>query len=153
MESTVALNEYVDVSGQMLPVYEYDSADPDPAQNSVGSETSHVRAITAVSRSRRRRSASRAGGRVGSPRTWVMATPRTTRGTPRLIGMAATAETKATGMPARSSSIAIVAPQRLHVPQVAVMMAAATPSRVSWLAISRPNRRACAAVVPTPTVT
>ena len=82
-----------------------------------------------------------------------MATPRTTRGTPRLIGIAGTADTNATGRPARSSSMAIVAPQRLHVPHVAVMMAAATPSRVSSLAISRPKRRACAAVVPTPTVT
>ncbi len=82
-----------------------------------------------------------------------MATPWMTRETPKLNGIAGTAETKATGIPRCSSSSAIVAPQRLQVPQVAVMITPSTRSRARSAAISRPNLRASSTAVPTPTVT
>jgi hypothetical protein len=61
----------------------------------------------------------------------VTAMPGSTRGTPIAMGMLGMAEQKATGMPARSISLAIVDPQRLQVPQVAVRMAAWMPASLN----------------------
>ena len=55
-------------------------------------------------------------------------------------------------IPALSISRVIVAPQRVHVPQVEVMIAAVTPSASNSAAISRPILAASACVVPVPTV-
>ncbi len=55
-------------------------------------------------------------------------------------------------IPARSISLVIVAPQRVQVPQVEVMIAAWMPSLISSCAISLPIRAASACVVPVPTV-
>jgi hypothetical protein len=48
------------------------------------------------------------------------------------------------GKPARSISLSIVAPQRVQVPQVEVMMTASTPSALRCSTISRPMRAASA---------
>ena len=63
----------------------------------------------------------------------------TMRLTPSENGIRWSAEYMTVGMPARSSSLTIVAPQRLQVPQVAVKMTARIPSRLSSSASSRPN--------------
>jgi len=55
-------------------------------------------------------------------------------------------------IPALSISFAIVAPQRVQVPQVELMMTASTPSLVRSFAISRANFTAFATEVPLPTV-
>ncbi len=55
-------------------------------------------------------------------------------------------------MPAFSISLAIVAPQRVQVPQVEVRIAARIPFFFSCSAISLPIRAASACVVPVPTV-
>jgi hypothetical protein len=81
-----------------------------------------------------------------------MREPFTTRFAPTFSASAGMAEIIATGMPARSSSFAIVAPQRLQVPQVATSSAPATPAGRSSAAISAPIRRACPTAVPTPLV-
>ena len=61
-------------------------------------------------------------------------------------------ETCTVGSPARSSSRAIAAPQRVLVPHVDVRMTASTPAARSFSAISAPIRALCASVVATPTV-
>lgn len=57
------------------------------------------------------------------------------------------------GKPARSISLASVAPQRVPVPQVLVTMAACTPSAINCLAMSPPMAVALVTLVPVPTVT
>ena len=59
----------------------------------------------------------------------------------------------AVGMPARSSSLASVAPQRVPVPQVEVRMAARAPEWRRSAAHSTPKRWALATEVPFPAVT
>ncbi len=61
-------------------------------------------------------------------------------------------QTWTAGSPARSSSLTIVAPQRVQVPQVEVRMTACTPSEVRRSAICRPNSLACSTEVAFPTV-
>lgn len=56
------------------------------------------------------------------------------------------------GKPAFSISLVIVAPQRVHVPQVEVKMTAETCASSRCWAISAPIRLASACVVPVPTV-
>ncbi len=56
------------------------------------------------------------------------------------------------GIPARSSSFVIVAPQRVPVPQVEVRITACTPSAIKTRAISWPNLRPFSRVVPLPVV-
>ncbi len=93
---------------------------------SVDSVTSMVSAVRAFAVSRSRRAYSRSSGKAGSPKTYGTAFPCTIRGTPTDAGMVGIAVHRATGIPRRSISFAIVAPQRLQVPQVAVRMAACT---------------------------
>ena len=59
----------------------------------------------------------------------------------------------AVGIPARSSSLLSVAPQRVPDPQVAVRIAAWTPALCSSAAHSTPKRLASATAVPLPVVT
>lgn len=61
-------------------------------------------------------------------------------------------QTWAVGSPARSSSLVIVAPQRVQVPHVEVKMTACTPSLMHLAAISLPKRTACRTEVAFPTV-
>lgn len=72
---------------------------------------------------------------------------------PTVREMGTIAHRCAVGRPARSSSLASVAPQRVHVPQVDVRMTACTPVSISARAMSRPNFRARATDVAFPTVT
>ena len=62
-------------------------------------------------------------------------------------------EMKAVGIPCRSNSFAIVAPQRVHVPQVAVKMTPSTDEARSSRAISPAKRRALVVLAPLPTNT
>ncbi len=57
------------------------------------------------------------------------------------------------GRPARSISLASVAPQRVPVPQVLVTIAAWTPSAINCCAMARPIAVAFVTLVPVPTVT
>ena len=56
------------------------------------------------------------------------------------------------GIPARSISFAIVAPQRLQVPQVATSTQAWTPASMNCFAISAPILSESPTAVPTPLV-
>lgn len=95
---------------------------------------------------------SRSGPRDGSPQTCSILEPLTTLGAPVVRARLYRAEIIPTGMPARSISLAIVAPQRLQVPQVATRMQPVTPAlTISW-AISLPMRLESATAVPTPLV-
>ena len=81
-----------------------------------------------------------------------MATLGTMRFAPTVLEMVVIEQTCAVGRPARSSSLTIVAPQRVQVPHVLVSTTACTPSFTSSGAISVPNRRAAATEVALPTV-
>ena len=61
-------------------------------------------------------------------------------------------QTCAVGSPARSSSLASVAPQRVQVPHVEVRMTACTPTFTSFAAMSAPNPAARPTEVALPTV-
>ena len=76
----------------------------------------------------------------------------TMRLAPTITATGVMVETCAVGRPARSSSFAIAAPQRVLVPQVEVRITASTPAARSCSAISRPMRSLWASVVATPTV-
>lgn len=71
---------------------------------------------------------------------------------PTVLEMGTIVHTCTAGIPALSISFAIVAPQRVHVPQVELRMTAWTPSRMRSLAISWANPFALATAVPLPTV-
>ena len=88
----------------------------------------------------------------GSPHTCSTLTPLTTRLTPAASGMVGMALMRAVVIPAFSSSLEIVAPQRLQLPQVATSKAAVTPLDANSPAISAPMRLALVTEVPLPTV-
>lgn len=71
---------------------------------------------------------------------------------PTVLEIGVTVQIWATGKPARSISFAIVAPQRVQVPQVEVRMTAVTPSASSCLPISVPKTSALPTEVPVPVV-
>ena len=75
------------------------------------------------------------------------------RGAPTRSAIDVRLHRSAVGIPARSSSLASVAPQRVPVPQVAVRMAALAPEWRKSAAHSTPKRRALATEVPLPAVT
>jgi hypothetical protein len=81
-----------------------------------------------------------------------MATAGTIRLAPTVLEMGTILQICTVGIPARSISFAIVAPQRVQVPQVELIMTAWTPSLTRSLAISRANSLALATAVPLPTV-
>ncbi|SEM23118.1 hypothetical protein SAMN04489760_10772 [Syntrophus gentianae] len=81
-----------------------------------------------------------------------MATAGTIRFAPTVREMGTTVQIWTAGIPALSISLAIVAPQRVQVPQVEVISTARTPSRIRSRAISRANCPALATDVPFPTV-
>jgi hypothetical protein len=77
----------------------------------------------------------------------------TIRGAPTRRAMEVRLHRSAVGMPARSSSFASVAPQRVPVPQVEVRTAALTSEWCRSAAHSMPKRRALPTDVPLPAVT
>ncbi len=81
-----------------------------------------------------------------------MATLGTMRLAPTVCEIGTIEQTCAVGMPARSSSLTIVAPQRVQVPHVEVRITAWTPTLTSSAAISRPYSSARATEVALPTV-
>lgn len=113
---------------------------------------STVRAVRAVAIRRSRSAYSWSSVKAGSPSRYGTAFPCRIRETPSDSGMVGIAVQRATGIPNRSISFVIVAPQRLQVPQVAVRMAACTWASTNSRAISRPNWRARATGMTLPTV-
>lgn len=109
-------------------------------------------ALSAASTIWRRSCRSRSGGSSGSPSGWRIALAGMILEAQNAIGIAGIAENITVGRPNRSSSRAIVAPQRLQVPQVAVRMTAWTPAASNSSPISRPKRRARSMGAPAPTV-
>lgn len=81
-----------------------------------------------------------------------MATLGTIRFAPTVREMGTIEHTWAVGSPARSSSLTIVAPQRVQVPQVEVRITACTPASFNRPAISSPKPRARSTEVALPTV-
>ena len=81
-----------------------------------------------------------------------MATVGTIRLAPTVMEMGVTVHMCTTGMPARSISFTIVAPQRVQVPQVEVMMTASTPAASIFWAYSAAKALDEATAVPLPTV-
>ena len=76
----------------------------------------------------------------------------TIRFAPTVFEIGTIVQTCAAGRPARSISLASVAPQRVHVPHVDVMTTACTPTLTSIAAISSPKRTARRTDVALPTV-
>lgn len=71
---------------------------------------------------------------------------------PTVIEIGITVHMCTTGKPARSISLTIVAPQRVHVPQVEVKITASTSFAFKSTAISAANFLELATEVPLPTV-
>ena len=89
---------------------------------------------------------------LGFPQTCSIRFPRMTLGAPVVKAKLNNAVMNATGIPAFSISFAIVAPQRLHVPQVATIITASTFAAFRSCAISRPILFESATGVPLPEV-
>ena len=81
-----------------------------------------------------------------------MAMLGTIRLAPTVLEIVTIEQTCAAGKPTRSSSLTIVAPQRVHVPHVDVRITASTPAFFSRDAISTPNFLASFTEVALPTV-
>ncbi len=112
-----------------------------------------ARAAKALRNCDRRQASSSSGERVGSPTGWGMRPEARMRFAPAFCAIDVMAVSSTAGSPARSISLASVAPQRVPVPQVLVTMAAWTPSAMSCLAMALPMADAFVTLVPVPTVT
>lgn len=71
---------------------------------------------------------------------------------PKVLAIGTIAVMWAQGMPERSTSLVIAAPQRVHEPQVDTIMAASTPASFSMPAIAFPNASPFVSEAPVPTV-
>ena len=91
-------------------------------------------ALSAFSTSSRRSAFSSSGGKLGSPSGCGIETEGTIRFAPTVREIGTIVHTCTVGMPARSSSLTSVAPQRVHVPHVDVRITAWTPASLSALA-------------------
>ena len=81
-----------------------------------------------------------------------MPTPGTTRMTPMAWAMEVIVQICAVGMPTRSNSLVIVAPQRVPVPQVEVRITPCTLSCFKAAAMAAPKARLFSNDVPLPVV-
>ncbi len=88
----------------------------------------------------------------GFPSGWGIATAGTILGAPTVFEIFVIVQMWAVTIPFFSNSFAIVAPQRVHVPQVDVRITAETWASLSSAAISWANFPALATEVPLPTV-
>ena len=118
----------------------------------MGSVTGCARAVKAHATISLRTIKSNSADKVGSPQGCGIFLPTTTRAAPTCCAICAIAVTITTGMPARSSSFASAAPQRVHVPQVATNRAASIWSCFNEAAISSPASLAVLRLVPTPVI-
>lgn len=91
--------------------------------------------------------------RLGSPNGWGMPIAGMIRFAPTVNEMGTTVAICATGIPTRSISFAIVAPQRVQVPHVEVRITAEMLSCSKRWAISLPKPLALLVDVPVPVVT
>ena len=89
---------------------------------------------------------------LGSPIGCGMAIVGTIRFAPTVKDMGVTVQRCTTGIPARSISFTIVAPQRVQVPQVEVNITAFTPSFLSVSANSTAKAAEDLTAVPLPVV-
>ena len=119
----------------------------------MGPFTGVVTASRARSTSRRRHALSSGGLSDGSPVGYGIPLVGTIRGAPTRRAIEVRLHRSAVGMPARSSSFASVAPQRVPVPHVEVSTAALTSEWCRSAAHSMPKRRALPTDVPLPAVT
>ena len=103
--------------------------------------------------SRRRSSNSSFSLKPGSPKGWVIAVPTSIRLAPTLSATDGIGVISTVGIPARSISLANVAPQRVPVPQVEVRRAAWMLLARRDAAISWPIRSASAIGIVIPVVT
>ncbi len=81
-----------------------------------------------------------------------IATPWTTRLLPNVWAIGSIAVIWAQGIPLRSTSLVIAAPQRVHEPQVETMIAASTPALLSVSAMPRPKASPLSSDAPVPAV-
>ena len=88
----------------------------------------------------------------GLPNGCGMATVGTILLAPTVLDMGTMEQAWTTGSPAFSISLTIVAPQRVHVPQVEVRRTASTPAADNSRAMACPNFLALATEVALPTV-
>ena len=119
----------------------------------VCSFTSAARAARAVSIILRCSAFSSCSGRSGLPTGYGIETPGTTRLAPTEMEMDVTVQICTTGIPAASMCFAIVAPQRVQVPQVEVRITPSISASRSCFAIDWPNAAARSVPIPFPTVT
>ena len=91
---------------------------------------------------------------LGSDRRWdgECVPPRTMRFAPTAVATEVIAVTTTAGSPSRSISLTSVAPQRVPVPQVAVMMMPSMPLDFISFAMARPMSVPVAMGIPQPTV-
>ena len=75
----------------------------------------------------------------GGARGWGMASPWMILLLPKVCAIGSIAVICAQGMPERSISLVIAAPQRVQDPQVETIIAASTPALFSFSAIDRPK--------------
>jgi hypothetical protein len=120
--------------------------------NTFLSKTLSCTASSAFNRIERLVSRSFAGVTVGFPTGCVMARPGTTREAPTMSAVGTRVVMIAVGMPSRSISWLIAAPQRVPVPHVAVNIPAETPVRFRSWAMFLPISRAVSTSMPTPVV-
>lgn len=120
--------------------------------NIVGPATSWVTAQIAFSSILLLNAFSLSRGRLGLPAGAVKSPPNTILFAPTLYAIDVNAVITAFGMPALSSSFAIVDPQRVHVPQVVVRNAALTPELFNSPAILLPISLLFSTLVPMPHV-
>ena len=118
----------------------------------VGHKTSVCKASKALSTILRLYAVSRSIGSIGFPTGAVNPPPKTIRFAPTLSDMDVNAFICTLGIPTRSNSLQIVAPQRVQVPHVLVKITAPTPSSLIFFAQALPMDSLTATFVPTPHV-
>src|SRR5437764_15278232 len=104
----------LDRKASQLKAHHRDRSSPSVSANSVGASTRVRSASKQRSTIRRRNAASPSWPSDGSPQTCSILTPLITRFPPAWSATGGNALTIAVGMPCRSISLLIVAPQRLH---------------------------------------
>ena len=99
-----------------------------------------------------RASYSALGFASGGARGWGMASPWMILLLPNVCAIGSIAVICAQGIPERSTSLVIAAPQRVQDPQVETMIAASTPALFSISAIARPKASPFSREAPVPEV-
>lgn len=128
------------------------AAKADSYSNTVCSLIGVSKAFRPLSTSSRRIFLLCSGDFVGSPSGYGIPIAGTILFAPIVLEIGTTVQTCTTGIPTRSISFTIVAPQRVQVPQVEVRITAPIPSSFSFPTKSSPNAFALPVAVPVPVV-